>query len=1173
MVKVGRGDWRLEKVDDQVNPFAELLEILEECTGGKEMQVRELLWHVKHSEQDLWKKLTVKGITNCSEKKLMMVEEELKEYFDVSPDWRFIAPKGAIEKEYAKPIRLNESAHGATLRDTIQAMRTALEAARKGATGKKATGGEMFCAFGPRAGASPEKCAARVLAQRDQMGYQQMLPARSRLPTFQRGDELLTAYRENNVLVVCGSTGCGKTTQLPQMLLEELAEAGGGRILCTQPRRISATSVAERVATERGEAIGETVGYQIRFECKAGPETSLLYCTVGILLRHLTSNATLDGVSLVVVDEVHERDVHTDFALLILRDLVNGPRPDLKIVLMSATIDASSFIDYFRLGGDGQESQLKVGYVEIPGKTNYPIEEMFAEDILRDMLPNYMPAGPPPVKGFQAGDNGMRNAWASSPGAVAKRLPGEPDHVCRGISNMLRRPLNKVDVQLIGQVVSHITSREGEGSVLIFVPGWQEIADVVKELEKLSRSAKEKWHLYPLHSMVPPNEQRRIFHTLPAGERKIIISTNIAETSITVEDVVFVVDAGLIKGTLYTPQTNIASLECQMVSRSNVQQRRGRAGRCRPGKFYKLYSRLEWEENMTDSLPPEMQRTPVEELCLQVKSLRLPGSIDEVLGKALAPPAALAVSHAISLLRGLGALDQDEELTTLGWKLSAMPLHPSLGKMLLLGSLFGCVPELLSVCATLSAKSPFVLPFGKEKEADAAKKSLGEGLQSDHLLFAKVSGDFMSMGYNMRNDWCYENYLSEKTLQMIETMRKDLRRYLDELKLGEDGVYSERAAAGDARKAELMAVLSSSLPLASRLPDERKFKCLEATSATCSLHPSSLLEDLSSPKRNRRGRWEEHQNEYTVLCWFSRMKTADLYLHDASIVADVLPLLLLSPSVKRREGFDSVFEVARAASAAAPDEERGVDEEDDDEGDGGKEALNLAQPARVVRLQGGRQKDDSRVKKVQPKPQRKVVDSWEDDDEAESEEAEEERDDEEEEEDEEEGWDSTHVPATSSRKRTAKTGRGRCNLLLEVIDKNLAGSLWELRELLQELVDIIIGEPPFQLPRDVGTAFAALRRLLLSSYRHHRRDEFACHAVTRGSATSTSASRGAARHVDDEEDIMASIAREQREARYEADNWGGGGWGSGKGKGRGGKGGKGGGGGGYPWWQHIRGGK
>jgi len=380
---------------------------------------------------------------------------------------------------------------------------------------------------------------------------------------------------------------CGKTTQLPQILMDQLCSSqvdnssfGSGRILCTQPRRISATSVAERVCYERNEKIGNRVGYQIRFEHKASDTTELLYCTTGILLRFLVSNPKLEGVSCVIIDEVHERSVHNDFVLLILKVLVlerKGSGEPLKLVLMSATINASNFIKYFDpnssikfnnmaarnsdqlVDKEGNESTgtspFSVSFLQLEGKTNYPIEEYFIEDLF-DEIPSIVIRPPPASKG-RAGKNGLmpepRNPWASSPRAVMDRyqeleLKSNNTTDWKSLSNVLQRPF-ELDVDLICQVVEHIeiieatVNTNGElGAILIFVPGWSEISSTIKALESKLKECrrhqdwrkKRSWNILPLHSMVPQKEQMRIFdsETPHSGRRKIIVSTNLAETSV-----------------------------------------------------------------------------------------------------------------------------------------------------------------------------------------------------------------------------------------------------------------------------------------------------------------------------------------------------------------------------------------------------------------------------------------------------------------------------------------------------------------------------------------------------------------------------------------------------------------------------------------------------------------
>jgi len=723
------------------------------------------------------------------------------------------------------------------------------------------------------------------------------------------------------------------------------------------------------------------VGYQIRFEHRASDTTELLYCTTGILLRFLVGNPRLEGVACVIIDEVHERSIHSDFVLLLMRRLIlerQHTDEPLKLVLMSATIDASNFISYF-------DSNFSVSFLQIPGKTNYPIEELFLEDIC-EIVPSAQVRGPPPMNKSRGPSKEPRNVWACSAGAVKARYSelgfrsGRPNRVYDQIANALQRP-HMLDVDLICAVVEHIESSEppisdgggGDdflGSVLIFAPGWQEITDVMKGLERRLKDCRRRcawardrdWTVLPLHSQVPQSDQMRIFDKPRPGRRKIIVSTNLAETSITVEDVVYVVDPGLSRGKTYSAHTNIASLETFLVSRSNVQQRRGRSGRCRPGKFYKLYTEYEFVKEMRDHEEPEMQRTPVEELCLMVKTLDLGGlSIREILSLAINPPEPKAVENGIQLLTDLGALKPvaggaAEELTPLGERLAQIPVHPAIGKCLLMGSLFSAYGDgscglrpLIAACATLSYKSPFVLPFGKEKEADRARKRYGHGLLSDHRLFAKVSRDYGRWRNSSRGEfarWADDNFLSPKTLKMTEQIEYDLCRHVEDLSRdgpGEIRGGGDRRAAltsGDMSPSLLMAILGASLSISFTAPGTKKLSSLGG-GVPCSVHPSSLcvaVEDAG----NERMLWKKYRHllreqqdnrvveEFVVdepeklfiVGWFERLKTSDVYLRDVSLIRDPLPLLLLLPGVERRgggsaadDGGSLIFEVVGGKSS------------------------------------------------------------------------------------------------------------------------------------------------------------------------------------------------------------------------------------------------------------------
>jgi len=343
---------------------------------------------------------------------------------------------------------------------------------------------------------------------------------------------------------------------------------------------------------------------------------------------------------------------------------------------------------------------------------------------------------------------------------------------------------------------------------------------------------------------------------------------------------------------------------------------------------------------MRDHEAPEMLRTPVEELCLHARSLRLPGHlpVEEILQKAIDPPHQLAVENAVSLLTELGAFEtKDEIMTSLGWQLSQMPLHPCLGKMLLLGSLFtkyldddesneSLMESLIATCSTLSFKSPFTLPFGKEKEADRARKLYGQGLLSDHLLFAKVLKEYNHMsssgGRGEMYKWLDKNFLSKKTLEMTDKIKQDLQRNLRDLDMdcGESNTTGRRQIMSKepVSRPLISAILASSLSISFTSPTSKKVNSLHGGVA-CSVHPSSLLSMIESAG-NDRMLWKSYKHllqdqnndevveefvldqpdKIFILCWFERLKTSDVYLRDCTLLSDPLPLLLLLPGVHQR---------------------------------------------------------------------------------------------------------------------------------------------------------------------------------------------------------------------------------------------------------------------------------
>ncbi|KAL7133628.1 hypothetical protein ABFS83_12G154800 [Erythranthe nasuta] len=591
-----------------------------------------------------------------------------------------------------------------------------------------------------------------------------MLAFREKLPAFKVKADFLKAVAENQVLVVSGETGCGKTTQLPQFILEEEISSLRGAscsMICTQPRRISAISVAARISSERGEKIGETVGYQIRLESKRSAQTRLLFCTTGVLLRQLVQDPYLTGITHLLVDEIHERGMNEDFLLIILRDVLPR-RPDLRLILMSATINADLFSKYF----------ANAPTIHIPGLT-FPVKEFYLEDVLEKT--RY--AIQSEYESFPGNSRRGRRQQDTQKDPLTELFEdADIDALYKGYSTGTRRSLeawsgSQLDLGLVESTIEHICRNEGSGAILVFLTGWD---DISKLLDKLKANVilgdPNKVLLLPVHGSMPTINQREIFDRPPPNVRKIVLATNIAESSITIDDVVYVVDCGKAKETSYDALNKLACLLPSWISKASAHQRRGRAGRVQPGVCYRLYPKM-----IHDAMPqyqlPEMLRTPLQELCLHIKSLDL-GAISTFLAKALQPPDALSVENAIELLKTIGALDDREELTPLGRHLCTLPLDPNIGKMLLMGSIFQCLDPALTIAASLAHRNPFVLPINRKEEADDAKRSFAGDSCSDHVALVKAFEGWKDAKLN-RNEkaFCWENFLSPVTMQMIGDMR------------------------------------------------------------------------------------------------------------------------------------------------------------------------------------------------------------------------------------------------------------------------------------------------------------------------------------------------------------------------------------------------------------------
>ncbi|KAH8604878.1 Helicase conserved C terminal domain [Trypanosoma vivax] len=570
-----------------------------------------------------------------------------------------------------------------------------------------------------------------------------------------------------------------------------MCEEGVGssaNIVCTQPRRLAATSVASRVAKERDDVVGGVTGYTIRLENCVSRRTQITYCTTGIILRRLQVDKFLGRVSHIVVDEIHERGVDTDVLLILLRDLIKH-RDDLKIVLMSATMDSVLFAQYF--GG--------APIISIKGRM-FPVQVFHLEDIIP--MVNYSPEdssvyAKKPVRKDERCHNARKRftcvdseeiedmqEQAAEVRSLAKTINASP----KTLETISRMNLDVINYELIELIVLHIdTQMLIPGAVLIFLPGMAEIVHCMDQLKSNPRLA-GSCVLYNLHSSLGSSDQHGVFQRPPKGKRKVVIGTNIMETSITIDDAVFVVDCGKVKENRYDPKKSLSQLVTVNTSKANCRQRQGRAGRVRDGYCFRLFTSAHYEK-LDDHQLCEMHRVPLEGLILQIYSLNL-GDEMEYLRKALSPPEECAVRSSVKVLTTLGAITHDKHLTSLGQHMSNLPLDVRISKMVIHGAILQCADPVLTIAACLGVRSPFLSSFEYQTEVEGVRRALAGQNVSDHLVlwfaYAKWASVQYKNGVSEGNKLCEKYYLSLPSLRQIQVTKQQYERYLYEAGLIED---------------------------------------------------------------------------------------------------------------------------------------------------------------------------------------------------------------------------------------------------------------------------------------------------------------------------------------------------------------------------------------------------
>ena len=591
------------------------------------------------------------------------------------------------------------------------------------------------------------------------------------LPVFPFRESFLEAVEQHQVLIVEGETGSGKTTQLPQYLYEagfckkinEEGEEITVKIGCTQPRRVAAMSVSARVAEEMNVKLGNEVGYSIRFEDCTSERTALHYMTDGMLLRVFLSEPDLKSYSVMIIDEAHERTLHTDILFGLIKDIARF-RPDLKLIISSATLDAEKFSEFF------DDAPI----FRIPGR-RFPV------DIYYTKAP-------------------------------------EADYI---------------DACVVTILQIHVTQPLGD--ILVFLTGQEEIETAQELLEEKKRKLGSKIKelmIVPIYANLPSDMQAKVFEKTPPNSRKVVLATNIAETSLTIDNIIYVIDPGFNKQNSYNARSGMESLIVTPISKASANQRAGRAGRVAAGKCFRLYTAWAYQHELEENTVPEIQRVNLGNVVLLLKSL---GINDLIHFDFLDPPPHETLVLALEQLYALGALNHMGELTKMGRRMAEFPTDPMMSKMILASEKYKCSAEIVTIAAMLSNNAAiFYRPKDKIIHADTARKNFFSP-GGDHITLLAVYNQWAETDYSTQ--WCYENFIQYRSMKRARDIRDQLEGLLERVEID---LESNPLETVNIRKA----VTAGYFYHTSKLSKGGNYKTVKHNQ-TVMVHPnSSMFEDL-----------------------------------------------------------------------------------------------------------------------------------------------------------------------------------------------------------------------------------------------------------------------------------------------------------------------------------------